>query len=77
VLSHVRLACRADLKGKGLGRLLVACAVNRCLQARRQVAANALVVDAKSAGRRRHEQYGFRACADSAMTLYLPLGAGA
>ena len=73
-----RLACRTDLKGKGLGRLLVACAVDRCLQARKQVAAYALVVDAKSASAKAfYEHYGFRPCVDSARTLYLPLGAGA
>jgi GNAT superfamily N-acetyltransferase len=30
------LACRTDLRGKGLGRLLMGCAVDRCLQARKQ-----------------------------------------
>jgi len=42
-----RLACRSDRRGQGLGKLPVACAVGRCLQARRQVAAYALMVDAK------------------------------
>ncbi len=70
-----RLACRADQHGQGLGKLLVACAVQRCLQARQQVAAFALIVDAKdepAAAFYRH--YGFTPCADSALTLYLPLG---
>ena len=40
-----RLACRTDRQGEGLGRLLVACAVERCLQARKQVAAYALIVN--------------------------------
>ena len=72
-----RLARRAGMKGKGLGRLLVACAVDRCLQARRQVAAYALVVDAKSAAAKAfYGHYGFRPYVDSARTLYLPLGAG-
>ena len=47
-----RLACRADRQGQGLGKLLVACAVDRCLQARKQVAAYALIVDARSEERR-------------------------
>ena len=72
-----RLACRSDRHGQGLGRLLVACAVDRCLAARRQVAAYALVVDAKSASAKTfYERYGFRACRDSPLTLYLPLGKG-
>ena len=72
-----RLACRADMKGKGLGRLLVACAVDRCLQARKQVAAYALIVDAKSATAKAfYEHYGFRVCVDLGRTLYLPLGVG-
>ena len=70
-----RLACRADRRGEGLGRLLVGCAVQRCLQARRQVAAFALVVDAKDAAAKKfYEHFGFTPCADAPMTLYLPLG---
>lgn len=70
-----RLACRADRQGQGLGRLLIACAVDRCLQARRQVAAYALIVDAKDASAAAfYRHYGFVACADTPMTLYLPLG---
>ena len=72
-----RLACRADRQGQGLGKLLVACAVDRCLQARKQVAAYALIVDAKTAAARAfYERYGFRPCADAPMTLYHPLGPG-
>jgi predicted GNAT family N-acyltransferase len=70
-----RLACRADQQGQGLGRVLIGCAVERCLMARRQVAAFALIVDAKDASARAfYEHYGFTVCADSPMTLYLPLG---
>ena len=72
-----RLACRSDRQGQGLGRLLVACAVERCLQARKQVAAYALIVDAKTAAARAfYERYGFTPCTDTPMTLYLPLGSG-
>ncbi len=70
-----RLACRADRHGQGLGKLLIACAVERCLQARHQVAAYALIVDAKderAAAFYRH--YGFAPCADAPLALYLPLG---
>ena len=70
-----RLACRADRQGEGLGKLLIGCAVNRCLQAQMQVAAFALIVDAKSlAAERFYRLYGFTPCVDSPMTLYLQLG---
>ena len=70
-----RLACRSDRRGQGIGRLLIGCAVERCLQARKQVAAFALIVDAKDAAAMAfYGHYGFTACTDSQMTLYLPLG---
>ena len=72
-----RLACRADRQGQGLGSFLIACAVDRCLKARSQVAAYALVVDAKSAAAKAfYVHYGFTPCADAPMTLYLTLGPG-
>jgi hypothetical protein len=49
--------------------------VERCLQARKQVAAFALIVDAKSSEAKTfYEHYGFTPCVDASMTLYLPLG---
>ncbi len=70
-----RLACRTDRRGAGLGKVLIGCAVDRCLKARKQVAAFALLVDAKNAEAKSfYEHYGFATCADSPMTLYLPLG---
>lgn len=70
-----RLACRAERRGQGLGKLLIACAVQRCQQARRQVAAYALIVDAKDEGAAAfYRHYGFVPCADAPSTLYLPLG---
>jgi GNAT superfamily N-acetyltransferase len=70
-----RLACRADRQNQGLGKLLMACAVDRCLQAVKQVAAFALIVDAKNlAAKDFYQHYGFTPCTDSLMTLYLPLG---
>ena len=70
-----RLACRTDRRGSGLGKLLVGCAVDRCLKARELVAAYALVVDAKdeNAGRF-YERFGFRRLMDRDPTRYLPLG---
>ena len=70
-----RLACRTDQRGRGLGRLLLGCAVDRCLKARAQVAAYALLVDAKDdVARAFYEHYGFTPLADRPLTLYLPLG---
>ena len=70
-----RLACRTERRGQGFGKLLIGCAVERCLQARKQVAAFALIVDAKnSEAKAFYERYGFTACVDASMTLYLPLG---
>jgi GNAT superfamily N-acetyltransferase len=70
-----RLACRQDQQGKGIGRLLIGCAVERCLKAREEVASYALIVDAKDdTAKAFYEHYGFRPCADQPRTLYLPLG---
>jgi GNAT superfamily N-acetyltransferase len=70
-----RLACRTDRRGQGFGRLLIGCAVDRCLKARAQVAAYALIVDAKDAEARAfYVHYGFKPLQDKPLTLYLPLG---
>ena len=70
-----RLPCRGDRRGQGLGKLLIGCAVERCLKAGKRVAANALIVDAKNAAAKAfYENYGFTPCADTPMMLYLPLG---
>jgi hypothetical protein len=45
------------------------------LQARQQVAAYALIVDAKhETAKAFYLHYGFTACRDAPLTLYLPLG---
>ena len=70
-----RLACRIDCQGKGIGRLLIGCAVERCLKAREEVASFAMIVDAKDEGAKGfYEHYGFVPCTDQTRTLYLPLG---
>ena len=70
-----RLARHKDHHGERLGEMLIGCAVDRCLNARRLVGAYALLVDAKhDKAKSFYEHYGFIACADAAMTLYLPLG---
>lgn len=70
-----RLATHAEHRGRGLGRLLVGCAIERCLEARKQVGAYALVVDAKGdEAKNFYAHYGFVSCRDHPMTLYLSLG---
>ena len=70
-----RLACRSDQQGHGRGKILVGCAVDRCLKARQQVAAYALVVDAKDdAAKAFYLHFGFKTLMDAKLTLYLPLG---
>ena len=70
-----RLACRRDQRGCGLGKLLLGCAVDRCLKARLQVAAYALLVDAKDdVAKALYLHFGFMALQDAPLTLYLPLG---
>jgi GNAT superfamily N-acetyltransferase len=70
-----RLACRSDQQGRGLGKVLLGCAVDRCLKARQQVAAYALVVDAKDdVAKSFYVHFGFKALLDASLTLYLPLG---
>jgi len=70
-----RLACHIDKRGEGFGKILMGCAVDRCLQARLLVAAFALLVDAKGeTAKQFYQHYGFSVCLDSPMTLYLPLG---
>jgi GNAT superfamily N-acetyltransferase len=70
-----RLACRSDQQGRGLGKLLVGCAVDRCLKARQQVGAFALIVDAKDdAAAAFYMHFGFNRFMDAELALYLPLG---
>lgn len=70
-----RMACRVDRRGAGIGKLLVGCAVDRCLQARKQVAAYAMIVDAKDdQAAAFYKHFGFRCLLDQPLTLYLPLG---
>lgn len=70
-----RLATHSAHQGKGLGRLLIGCAVKRCLEAHQHVAAYALLVDAKNADAQAfYAHYGFTSCQDTPLTMYLPLG---
>lgn len=70
-----RLAVHSAHQGRGLGGLLIGCVIERCLEAKKQVAAYALIVDAKgNQAKKFYEHYGFIACYENPMTLYLPLG---
>ena len=70
-----RLARRSDQQGRGLGKVLLGCAVDRCLKARQQVAAYALLVDAKDdAAKAFYVHFGFKPLLDAPMALFLPLG---
>ena len=70
-----RLACSVDVQGRGIGAMLIGLAVDRCLKVKSQVGAYALMVDAKHAAAKAfYQHYGFTVCADTPMTLYLPLG---
>ena len=70
-----RLATHFAHRQRGLGRILMGCAVERCLEAKKHVAAYALVVDAKGKDAKSfYEHYGFTPCRDNPMTLYLSLG---
>jgi ribosomal protein S18 acetylase RimI-like enzyme len=67
-----RLAVDQDFKGQGLGGALLADALDRA--ARSEIAAYALVVDAKDdAAAAFYRHHGFIALPDSPLSLFLPL----
>jgi GNAT superfamily N-acetyltransferase len=70
-----RLACSKTQQGKGVGRTLLGLAVARCQQARLQVAAFAMLVDAKDeAARNFYLHHGFTSLKGNPLSLYFPLG---
>ncbi len=69
-----RLAVDRSVQGQGLGRLLLADALQRTLGASDQIAIHAVVVDAKNeAARRFYQANGFLALPEQPMRLFLPL----
>ncbi len=69
-----RLATRAELQAQGLGRLLLADAVNRARGAARAVGSAGIVVDAKDdTASRFYQAFGFQPCGDQPLKLYLPM----
>lgn len=70
-----RFAVQQDIQGRGLGKRLLGCAVDRCLHVREEVGAYALIVDAKDADARSfYEHFGFVPFADRPLSLYLFIG---
>ena len=70
-----RFAVQQNVQGQGLGKLLLGCAVDRCLQVRQEVAAYALIVDAKDADAKSfYEHFGFFPFSDRPLSLYLVMG---
>ncbi len=75
MLSDGTIRDPRTIKGKRLGKLLMGLGVDRCLHAKEGIAAYALIVDAKDEKAKSfYEHYGFTACIDRPMLLYLPLG---
>lgn len=69
-----RLATRVDMQGQGLGRLLLADAVNRARTAAQAVGSAGLFVDAKNEEVAHfYQRYGFAPGADQPLKLFLPL----
>jgi len=69
-----RLARDLGSRGQGVGEILMGLAVERCRAAKQSIAAYALLVDAKNAKAKLfYEKFGFTACSDSPMSLYLPI----
>lgn len=69
-----RLATRSDMQGQGLGRLLLADAVNRARAAAQVVGSAGLFVDAKDeAAARFYQHYGFVPAIEQPLKLFLPL----
>lgn len=69
-----RLAIDSSIQGKGLGGQLLIDALQRIVEAAREVAAYAVVVDAKNnQAKIFYEHYGFIPYQDEPMSLFLPL----
>jgi len=70
-----RFAVQQSSQGRGLGKRLLGCAVGRCLHVREEVAAYALIVDAKDSDAKSfYEHFGFVPFADRPLSLYLVIG---
>lgn len=69
-----RLAVDRHQKGKGFGQLLLIDALKKCLEASRQVASLAVIVDAlNEQALNFYKKYGFTPFKQEPMKLYLPM----
>ena len=69
-----RLAIRSDMQGQGLGRLLLADALNRAQSAAQSVGSAGIFVDAKDyRSSRFYQGFGFQVCGDQPLKLYLAM----
>lgn len=69
-----KLAIDNSNQGKGFGKYLLIDALNRITEASRQIAAYAVVVDAKNiAAKAFYEHYGFIPYQDEPMSLFIPI----
>jgi ribosomal protein S18 acetylase RimI-like enzyme len=69
-----RLAIRADMQGQGLGKLLLADAINRAKSAAEAVGSAGLFVDAKDeASSSFYQRFGFIVSNNQPLKLYLPI----
>jgi len=69
-----RLAVDRRYRGQGFGEILLVDALRRSLESTRQVAAMAVIVDAKDdAARAFYERYGFMRVVDDEYRLFLPM----
>lgn len=76
VARLARLAVDARHQGQGLGELLLADALRRCLRLSAEIGMIGVIVDAKEERARAwYERYEFERLPDSPLTLWLPTGA--
>ncbi len=69
-----RLAIRSDMQGQGLGRLLLADALNRAQSAAQAVGSAGIFVDAKdNISASFYQSFGFIACCNQPLKLFLPI----
>lgn len=76
VARLARLAVASHYQRKGLGELLLADALRRCLRLSSEIGMIGVVLDAKDERARGwYERYEFERLPDSSLTLWLPTGA--
>jgi GNAT superfamily N-acetyltransferase len=70
-----RLAVSENHQGKNYGKMLLGCAISRCMEVRKHIGAYALIVDAlDEQAKKFYEHFGFIPFQDIPLKLYLPFG---